>query len=189
MGRESRRKEAKRNGRDVKKTSSSENLNTLMDKNSSIKIIVVVISLLVLLYLILAIFITKELDLSTDKNDDSEVSNNDTDNSSVSNAILASATFNQSEEVYYVLFYGFEDEDDKKIAELVSNGLTDNKVYKVDIESGMNNNYVDTVSNPSVSTLETLKVSDNVPTLLRVSADSVDLYLEGNDSIETYLDS
>lgn len=180
MGRELRRKEAKKNGNNIKETNNN-NIDTGVEKFSLIKITIVVLSLLALLYLILAIFVTKELDLSTDKEAESENEQQE----KVSNAILASSTFNQSEETYYVLFYGFKDEEEMELATTVTNSVTDNKLYKVDTESGLNKNYVSDKSNPNVTSISDLKVKS--PTLIKLSADKVTLYVEGIEKIEEYL--
>lgn len=181
MGREQRRKEAKRNGTNIKEVKENKELNSGVEKMSALKITIVVVILFVILYLILAIFVTKELDLSTKKDEDT----NEETTQSVSNAILASATFKQSDETYYVFFYGFDDEDDTKLSSSVTSGLTDYKVYKVDTDSGLNKNYVSDTSNPNVTSISDLKVKS--PTLMLISADNVEEYIEGKDNIEAYL--
>ena len=178
MGRELKRKEAKRNGTNIKK------INTTTDSiegKSALKITLIVVCSLILLYLIIAIFVTKELDLSTGDENTTE----NTNTTSVSNAILAASTFKQSEETYYVFFYGFNNEDDASIASSVSSNLTDYKVYKVDTDSSLNQNYVSDTSNPNVTSIENLKVTS--PTLIQISADKVTEYIEGEDNIEAYL--
>lgn len=181
MGRELKRKEAKRTGKNIKEIKEEE-LNTGVEKLTAVKIGIVVISLFILLYLILAIFVTKELDLTTDKEEET----NETQPTSVSNAILASSTFEQSAETYYVFFYGFEDEDTSNLASDVTSKLTDYPVYKVDTDSGLNKNYVSDTSNKDVTSVDNLKVKS--PTLIKISADKVTEYVEGTDGIEAYLE-
>jgi len=182
MGRELKRKEAKRNRKNVKEIKEEQELNTGVEKISLIKIGIVVISLFILLYLILAIFVTKELDLTRDKDEETQ----ETEPSSVSNAILASSTFSQSDETYYVFFYGFEDKDVANLASSVTSDITDYPVYKVDTDSGLNKNYVSDISNSNVTSIENLKVKS--PTLIQISADKVTKYIEGTDKIEAYLE-
>ncbi len=181
MGRELKRKEAKRNKTNLKKLTENNELNSGVEAIPALKITLAVVALFILLYLILAIFVTKELDLSTNK-DSSET---DSSTSTVSNAILASATFKQGAETYYVLFYGFDDEDDAEIASSVTSNITDYTVYKVDTDSGLNKNYVSETTNPNVTSIDNLKVKS--PTLILISADSVTEYIEGEESIEAYL--
>ena len=182
MGREQRRKEAKRNGQNIKEIKKEEE-NTEINGFGILKITIIVLGLLGILYLVLAIFVTKELDLSTDKEDNSETTESA---SSVSGAILAKTIFEQSGDNYYVLFYNFDDEDESSLASSVSNSLTDKKVYKVNTNDGLNSNYVtNDTSNPNAKNLNDLKVKS--PTLIVVSADSISSYIEGTDKINAYL--
>ena len=183
MGREQRRREAKRSGKNINEIKKEEEKNVI-DKGNVVKVTIIVIAILAILYLILAIFVTKELDLSTKKNKNSESTS--TESSSVTDAILASAIFNQSGEDYYVLFYDFNDDDEKDLANTVSSSLTDKKVYKVDSGSGLNSNYITKdSSNPDAKSLSELKVKS--PTLITVSADTISNYVEGIDKIKEYI--
>lgn len=183
MGREQKRREAKRNGKNINEIKKEEEKNVI-DKGNIVKITIIVIAILAILYLILAIFVTKELNLSTRKNKDSESTNTET--TSVTDAILASAIFDQSGEEYYVLFYDFNDDDEKDLANSVSGNLTDKKVYKVDSGSGLNSNYVtEDGSNPDAKTLSELKVKS--PTLIIINADTISNYIEGIDNIKEYI--
>ena len=182
MGREQRRKEAKRNGKNIKEIKKNEEKNEIKGLDV-LKITIIVLGLLGILYLVLAIFVTKELDLSTKKDSEEETTESA---SSVSGAILAENTFNQSGDNYYVLFYNFEDEDETNLASSVSSNLTDKKIYKVNTNDGLNSNFVtkDT-SNPNAKSKEELKIKS--PTLITVSADSISEYIEGTDNIKSYL--
>ena len=180
MGRELRRKEAKKNKINYKNYDNNPEMSGV-ETSSAVKITIIVVALLAILYLILAIFVTKELDLSTKKGEKTAEENNA---SSVSNAILASEVFNQSDETYYVLFYGFNNDDEKDISDTVTSKLTDYKVYKVDTESGFNKSYVSDTSNQNPTSIEDLKVKS--PTLIQISADNVTKYVEGKENIEAY---
>ena len=101
MGRELRRKQAKKEGKKIEKT-------IVVEKNqfkSLMKITLLLVIIIGIIYLISALFITKELDwFVKDKDTGSE-------KNTVANSILASSIFNQTEEEYYVYFYDYDEED------------------------------------------------------------------------------
>ena len=68
MGRELRRKEAKKNKINYKNYDNNPEMSGV-ETSSAVKITIIVVALLAILYLILAIFVTKELDLSTKKDE------------------------------------------------------------------------------------------------------------------------
>lgn len=180
MGRELKRKEMKKNKGSLRNepslSSSSEfKLSTFF------KIIIGIAIILFIVYYFVAVFITKEVDVSK-KNDDS--STNESSRSSVSGKILAQRVFEQAEDEYYVYFYDFTQED-KNISSAIS-GKSDMTIYRVDTSSALNQKYVTTDSgNSKVSGIDTLKVKN--PTLMKISGDKVEVYLEGVDSIVDYL--
>ena len=135
------------------------------------------------LYYILAVFVTKEIDVSGTK--DNSTSESDTTTSSVSNKILAVNTFNQTEETYYVYYYDFNDEDEN-ISSLINN-LNDYTIYRVDTSSSLNKNYVteDEKGNNQAKSLEELKVIN--PTIIKVENDTIIDYYEGINSIKDFL--
>lgn len=185
MGREMRRK----NAREMKKKNSHYN-SSLNEMESEIhlgtvlKIVLAVALILFVLYYALAVFVTKEIDVSS--GNDSNTAETDTTSNSVSNKILAAATFNQKEEVYYVYYYDFSDEDES-ISSSISN-RSDLKIYRVDTSSSLNSKYVTEDSgNASVSGIGDLKVKN--PTLIQVTADQVTGYYEGSSSILGFLNS
>ena len=168
MGRELRRKQAKREGKSLQRE--------IPEESNQIKsLIIITIVLLViigLIYLLSALFVTKELDWF--KNDEKETE------TLITNTILASETFKQSEEEYYVYFYNYDDED-SEIASIVSSKLSSSKVYKVDTKSALNNKYVSEESNKKAKTLEELKVKAS--TIIKISGDKIVEYYE-NDEIK-----
>ena len=118
MGRELRRKQAKREGKSLQREIPEES-------NQIKKLIIITIVLVViigLIYLLSALFVTKELDWF--KNEEKETG------TLITNTILASETFKQAEEEYYVYFYDYDDED-SEISSAVSSKLSSSKVYKV----------------------------------------------------------
>lgn len=177
MGRELRRKEERKN-KNIKK---KEELDTSVKGSTILKILGVVLLILLVLYYVVAVFVTKEIDVSGNKGADT---NDSTSASSVSNKILASAIFNQKEETYYVYFYDFEDED-SGISSAISS-RSDIKIYKVDTSSSLNSKYVTEESgNASATTLEELKVKN--PTLLEITNDQITGYYEGSSLIIDFL--
>lgn len=176
MGRELNRKENKRNKRKVRDA-------VIIDDNSSmngvykvLKIGIVSLVCLIVIYLLVGIFITKEISFSS-RNKDTEVSMN-------SDYLLASEAFRQKEEKYYVYFYDFSDVD-SSIENAISSKLSDYRVYRVDIKSGFNNMYIDSTSNPKVSSKDDLKVSG--VTLLVVDNGKNVGYVEGSSEIVTFI--
>ena len=173
MGRELRRKQAKKEGKSLK----NENIAEDYSLTKFIKVLIIVILSAVLLYLVSAIFITKEINL---------FGKNNTTNTTqtVSNAILAKSIFNQSEESYYVYFYDFN-ENNNSINAIVSSKLSNSKVYKVDTSSSFNSKYVSDTSNKEAKTLDDLKVVKD--TLIKIEGDTITMYLEGEEEITSNL--
>lgn len=180
MGRELRRREERKN---KKITANKEiELDTSIKGITVFKVIFAIVLILLVLYYILAVFVTKEIDVSGGKNTDTT----DEVSSSVSNKILASAIFNQSEEVYYVYFYDFSDEDESISSALSSK--SDLKFYRVDTSSSLNGKYVTEESgNRNVTSVEDLKVKD--PTIIQVTNDQITAYYEGSSEILAFLNS
>ncbi len=171
MGRELRRKQAKKDGKSLER-------EDLKDENQIKKYLINVCAIVLvfaIIYLISALFITKELDWFNKEK------NNESSTEKVSNSILASAIFKQTEETYYVYLYDFSDEDEKSVDtnNLVTNGITDYKLYKVDTSSAMNAKYVGETSNKSAKKLEDLKVV--TPTLIKISGDTITEYYEKDE--------
>ena len=164
MGRELRRKQAKREGKSLKNEEIKEEYNV---KKIVITCVIVLVSI-GLVYLISALFITKELDWFSKE----EVKEN---TNSVENSILASAIFKQKEDEYYVYFYDFN-EDNNMYKNIVSSKLSSKKVYNVDTSSGLNSNYVSDVSNKKATGLDDLKVVND--TVIKVVGDTIVEYYE-----------
>ncbi len=167
MGRELRRKQAKREGKSLQK-------EEIVEKNQIKQLISITIILVViigLIYLISALFITKELDWF-DKDDAP------TTPTLATNTILASEIFKQSEEEYYVYFYDYEDED-TDISSHITSKLSSSKVYKVDTNNGLNNKYVSEESNKLAKNLSELKVK--APTIIKVTGEAISAYYEGEE--------
>jgi len=175
MGREQRRKEQFKN---KNKKVAIEKLDTSIKWTTTIKLVSFIIILLFVIYYVLAVFVTKELDISNGSKETSTITEEDP--TTVSDKILASNIFNQTEEEYYVYFYDFNDED-----ELVSNvmsSITDLKVYKVDTSSSLNSNYITKEDgNKDANDLDELQVKN--PTVIKIEADEIVEYYEGSNDI------
>lgn len=167
MGRELRRKQAKREGKSLKNEEIKEEYNV---KKIVITCVIVLVSI-GFVYLISALFITKELDWFSKE----EVKEN---TSSVGNSILASAIFKQKEDEYYVYFYDFN-EDNNMYKNIVSSKLSSKKVYNVDTSSGLNSNYVSDVSNKKATGLDDLKVIND--TVIKIVGDAIVEYYEKDE--------
>ena len=177
MGRELRRKQAKKDGKSLEK----ENLVEVDQIKKYFFTVFVVVGVFAAIYLVSALFITKEVDwFSKNKAKDAATSDN-----GVANSILASAIFKQSEESYYVYFYNFDEETkDSAITNLVSRSILDSKVYKVNTASAMNANYVGETSNKQAKTLAELKVKAH--TLIKITGDTISEYYEADEITEKF---
>lgn len=170
MGRELRRKQAKKEGKNLHK-------EEIVEKNqitSLIKIVTLLIFVFAIIYLLSSIFITKELNWFSKEDSQKEEKN-------IPNSILASAIFKQSEEEYYVYFYDFNDED-SNIASVISSKLSGAKVYRVDTSSALNKKYVDEYSNRQAKKLDELKVV--VPTVIKINHEEIIEYYEKTEIID-----
>ena len=168
MGRELRRKQAKREGKSLKSEIQAE-------EHQLKKLIIITIVLIViigLIYLLSALFITKELDWFENKPSSSTPL--------AENTILAAEIFKQQEEDYYVYFYDFDDEDEE-IGSVITS-LRDTTVYRVDTGSALNNKYVSELSNKNAKTLKDLKVKPS--TVIKVSGDTIKAYYENDEITE-----
>lgn len=166
MGRELRRKQAKKEGKSLQR-------EVPVEKNQ-IKGLLVITLILVLIiaaiYLLSALFVTKELDWF-DKDEE-------TPETLVDNTILASEIFKQKEDTYYVYFYDY-DEENAEISETVNRVLSTEKVYKVDTGSALNSRYVSEDTNKKAKTLEDLKVKSS--TVVKVSGEEIVEYYEDDE--------
>ena len=180
MGREQIRKERKKYKN--KKNDNEMTQEDMIKVSTILKVILGVVIVILVFYYGLAVFVTKEVNLSGNKKDSNTTDSDD--NNSISNQILAKNTFDQTDEVYYVYYYDFNDED-----EIISNSintLTDYTVYRVDTSSGLNSNYVDNNGgNKNVVDVNSLKVKN--PTLLKIDGDKVVSYYEGVNDISDFL--
>lgn len=176
MGREQRRKEQFKNKN--KKMEPNE-LDTNIKLATAIKLISFILILLFVIYYVIAVFVTKELDISNKNKETSTITDENTANT-VSNKILASNIFDQKEETYYVYFYDFTDEDE--LVKNVMSSISETTVYKVDTNSSLNANYVtEEKGNKKATTIDELKVKN--PTVIKIDGDKIIEYYEGSSNI------
>lgn len=177
MGRELKRKDARKNKNTTNKK--IEELDTSIKISTLIKIVIGACLILLVLYYVVAVFITKEIAITNSTENTTDTTNTTEE---VSNKILASKIFDQKEEKYYVYFYDFTDDDDT-IASVVNNSsLT---IYHVNTNDALNKNYVtEENSNKNVTSISDLKVKN--PTILEITNDKVTAYYEGFKEIMAF---
>lgn len=179
MGRELKRKEAKKNKKQNNNTNVE--LDTKISLITLLKLVFFIILFLLVIYYVLAVFVTKEIDISNKNATSNTEETSGTTNNTVSDKILASNIFNQKEEVYYVYFYDFKTQEEDDLSSLIS-GSIEEKLYKVDTNSGLNSKYVTTESgNKNATKLDELKVKSN--TLIKIENDKIKEYHEGKNDI------
>lgn len=168
MGRELRRKQAKKDGKSLEK-------EEIIETGQVKKYLKTVILLVIILFAIYAISanLRGELNWFGTKTTDS-------DTNKVNNQILASATFRQTEEEYYVYFYDFNEEDkDSLITTLVENALGSSKIYRVDTSSSYNANYLADNGNKNAQSLDELRIVS--PTLIKIKNEKIVEYYEKDE--------
>jgi len=172
MGRELMRKKLKKEGKKIEK-------EEIVIENPIKKLVITIGVLLLtftLIYLISALFITKELDwFSKDKDEE-------TSDTSSANAILASSIFKQNDEEYYVYFYDFN-EKNSAITNTV-NYIQSNTVYIVNTSDAMNAKYVSDTSNRDATSLDELQVIPG--TLIKITGDTITEYYEKNEILDKF---
>ena len=174
MGRELRRKEAKRNGKNVREVQKL-NKEKPMTMKTFITIIVTLIVFFIILYILTGIFITKDIKWFEKKD------TTDTTENTISNKILGVDSLRQAEEEYYVYYYDTTNEN-SDINSIV-NSLSE-KVYRVDLHDDFNSNLIGEPSGV-VSDISQLKVSD--PTIIIVVSSTITEFYNGVEQIEATL--
>ncbi len=101
--------------------------------------------------------------------------------------ILAGSTFNINKSQYYVLFYNSDKFYKAEIEKIISSYRKENKVslYIVNLNNGLNKNYIFEESNSSAQSAAELKVKDL--TLIKIENNKNTSYLEGIENIKTEL--
>lgn len=172
MGRELKRKQAKREGKNVREVQKI-NRDKPMKPSTFIAIIVGLILCFVILYILTGVFVTKEIKWFEKDEDTTD------DISTITNKILAVESLRQVEEEYYVYFYNPEEED-----VVVSSKVSDlSKVYRVDLSDDFNSNYIGEVSSGIVDDISDLRVVD--PTVIKVVSGAITEIYSGREEISS----
>jgi len=105
--------------------------------------------------------------------------------------ILAGSTFTKQDGEYYVLFYDFNGDNSKLcdgIYNVYNNSGKELKMYKVNLGSGLNKNYIATSAEMvNTESAENLKVLD--ATLIKVTNGTASLVVSGKDKLVDYEDT
>lgn len=168
MGRELRRKQAKKEGKSLKKEIQVEE-HTI---KKLITITLVLVFIVCIIYILSALFVTKELDWFTKDEPKTDTL--------VKNTILASEIFRQNKEEYYVYFYDYDNEDTEISSSIAAKILSD-ELYRVDTGSALNNKYISEESNKNAKKLSELKVKAS--TVIKVSGETIVAYYENEEII------
>lgn len=143
-------------------------------KNGIIVGIVVILSL-VIVYFMIAIA-TGEINIGGKKdNTDSSASDNSYDN-----MIMASTTFDKSEDEYMVIFYSEKNKTDN-LDLIISSYKGDIKLYKVNTDEVINKFVLSDEENSSATNKDELKVK--TPTLLTINNKKITYYTSNEDEI------
>lgn len=177
MGRVERRREAKREGRNVKEVQEIIKEHNELKPRSFAMIIGFLVLFFVVLYLITGLFITKDLKWFDKK----KTSDNDNNSTYVNNKILAVNSLNQKEEEYYVYYYDSSKED-SDVGSIMDSMETE--VYRVDLSDAFNSNYIGEVSGV-VDDVSDLKVTD--PTVIKVVSSNITEFYGGVEDIKNNL--
>ena len=182
MGREIRRKQAKKERKPLVEEKIKKNEDPYNDIYKLLKTFSILLLIVLGIHFFTAVVITKEIELFSDwfeKGKDDKVT-------TVSNSIIAKNVFSQKEEEYFVYFYDF-DEEDTSLTYLVNGMISDNKVYKVNTKDAFNSNFVteEGAGNSAAKSIEELKVI--TPTLIKISNGTIVEYYETVDGITNYL--
>ena len=137
-------------------------------------IVGIILAIFTICYLIIGIFVTKEIKWFQSASD------NKHDTTIQYTNILAGETFNQNNEEYYVIFSDSKGYDYATYQTIVNNSY-DKKVYVVDLANSLNNKYISDESNSNAQKANELKVKDN--TLIKINNKNNVLYIEGKDNI------
>lgn len=131
-----------------------------------------IVFIFVLSYLIIGIFITKEIKWFQGNNSKNETT------TIQYKKILAGETFNQNKDSYYVIF---TDSDDFNYPVYESLATNNNNIYIVDLSNALNTSYVSEENTPNAQNASDLKVKKD--TMIKVENKSNTLYIESKDQI------
>ena len=168
MGRELRRKQAKREGKNVREVQKKRTEKPITPKTLVI-IMCLLLVFFIVLYILTGLFVTKELKWFGKNNEETITE--------IENKILAVDSLKQSEDEYFVYYYDPKEEDTE-----IANSIygTIEKIYRVNLNDAFNSNYIGEPSGV-VDNIENLKVSN--PTLIKVSFGKIVEFYSNTDDI------
>jgi len=134
-------------------------------------IVGVIVLIFVVAYLIIGIFVTKEIKWF-------QGNDNDQTTTIQYKKILAGETFNQNKDNYYVIF---SDSDDFNYPVYESLASYNNNIYIVDLANPLNASYKSEESNPDVQKASDLKVKKD--SMIKIENKANILYIESKDEI------
>ncbi len=174
MGRELKRKQAKREGKNVREAQ-KKNRDKPLSMRTFIIILIVLLVFFVLLYLLTGIFITKDIKWFNKDNETEE------DTQNIEDRILAVDSLRQYDHEYYVYYY--DPSEEKSEVTNITYTLT-SYVYRVDLSDDFNSNFV---GEPSgiVENINDLKVAN--PTIIKVNDGKISAFYSGTLEITTAL--
>lgn len=136
----------------------------------------IILLIIVILYLIIGIFVTKDIKIF--RNTDDEVI------STIQyQEILAGQTFNMNQDEYYVIFSDSTG-NYYSIYKNIADSQTDKSIYLVDLSNPLNQSYVSDESNKDVQKASDLKVKDN--TLIKINNKTNIEYIDDRNTILSY---
>lgn len=154
------------------------NITYSMELKKLFIILGVIILIIAILYFIVGIFVTKDIHLFGNKNNDSEIT------STIQyTEILAGETFNINKDEYYVIFSDSTGNYYSTYQNIAQNN-TDKSIYLVDINNPLNTLFVSEDSNSNVQDPSELKVKDN--TLIKIQNKKNVEYVEDKNVILSY---
>ena len=156
----------------IKKNEKDVESNKVYDTKGFIKLLLIILGIVLVLYLVISIFITKDFFLL---NKDDEINSN---YSALPNTIYTADTFTQTDKEYYVFFYDKEDPQYTTVNTRLSNKK--DKVYLVDINT-LSSDQVSDKGNKNAKTHTELKI--NGLTIIKIEDGKNTAYLEGKDQI------
>lgn len=137
----------------------------------------VILLIIVALYLIIGIFVTKDIKLFKNKN------SNEVTSTIQYRKILAGETFNMNKEEYYVIFASSKG-NYYSLYSSIAEKNTDKSIYLVDLDDSLNKKYISEESNSAVQNASELKVKDN--TLIKINNKKNVEYIEDRNTILSY---
>lgn len=172
--------------KNIKKNQKESSKN--IEKDGFYKFVTTITGILLILiacYLIIGIFITKQISFNKD---DDKKDENTTETVIDNSTITAGQIFDKKDSSYYVVIY---DVDSKltNIGTFISMySSSDNAipVYTVDSANKLNSNFItDGESNKNPTSYDNLKIK--APTLIKIQNGSVSDYIEGEENIKAIL--